>query len=385
MQLPTGTVTLLFTDIEGSTRLVARLRDRYAEVLSDHQQLLREAFTEHDGQEIETQGDSFFAAFSRAKDAVEAAVAAQRSLATYEWPDGIELRVRMGVHTGEPSIGTDRYVGLGVHRAARIAAAAHGGQVLVSAVTRGLVEDELPEGVGLCDVGEHVLKDLDRPERLSQLAIDGLPAEFPPLRTAGEVALDVSGREQELEESAEEAVEAAAHARRRRRRLLGTALGVALAAGIAATVAIVLAVLPGVERGQPPPSEVAPNSVGVLDPESAKLVAQVPVGDNPKGVVAARDGVWVANTGDATVSRIDPATRVVVRTIPLAGKPSDVAARHAVWVLHDRPGSTVDPFAGDAAVSEIDPDFNSVAETIDIPAGFGNGFSDPIAVGANSV
>ena len=119
-ELPTGTVTFLFTDIEGSTRLLKQLRDRWAEALGTHQELLRQAFADHGGWEIDTQGDSFFIAFRRAKDAVAAAVAAQVALARHEWPDGAELRVRMGLHTGEPTVGGERYVGLGVHRAARI-------------------------------------------------------------------------------------------------------------------------------------------------------------------------------------------------------------------------------------------------------------------------
>jgi class 3 adenylate cyclase len=159
------------------------------------------SFAENDGSEIDTQGDSFFVAFPRAKDAVAAAVAGQRALAKHEWPDDADVKVRMGLHTGEPSVGGERYIGLGVHRAARIAAAAHGGQVLLSSVTRGLVEEELPPDVELRDMGEHRLKDLDRPERLSQLVIAGLPAAFPPPRTAGPVPLDLSGREQALGEA----------------------------------------------------------------------------------------------------------------------------------------------------------------------------------------
>ena len=135
-ELPRGTVTFLFTDIEGSTRLVKQLRDHYADVLTEHQRILREAFDAHSGREIDRQGDSFFVAFPRAKDAISAAVDAQRAVAEQTWPQGAELHVRMGVHTGEPTVGEERYVGLGVHRAARICAAGHGGQVLVSQTTR---------------------------------------------------------------------------------------------------------------------------------------------------------------------------------------------------------------------------------------------------------
>jgi class 3 adenylate cyclase len=142
LELPSGMVTFLFTDVEGSTRLLKQLRERYGQALADHQTILREAFARHHGREIDTQGDSFFVAFRSAKDAVAAAVAAQHGLAGHAWPDGAEFRVRMGIHTGEPTVGEERYVGLGVHRAARICAAGHGGQVLLSQTTRELLRDD---------------------------------------------------------------------------------------------------------------------------------------------------------------------------------------------------------------------------------------------------
>ena len=180
-ELPSGTVTFLFSDVEGSTRLLTRWPGRYAEVLGEHQRLLRAAFDEHGGREVHTEGDAFFVAFARAGDAIAAAVGAQRSLASQRWPEGVDVRVRIGVHTGEAEIRDDDYVGLDVHRAARICAAGHGGQVLISSSTRELVADELPADVALRDVGEHRLKDLDRPEHLFQLVVGDLPAEFPPL------------------------------------------------------------------------------------------------------------------------------------------------------------------------------------------------------------
>jgi predicted ATPase/class 3 adenylate cyclase len=180
-ELPRGTVTFLFSDVEGSTRLLTRLRGRYAEVLGEHQRLLRAAFDEHDGREVHTEGDAFFVAFARASDAIAAAVSAQRALASRRWPEGVEVRVRMGVHTGEAQVRQHDYVGLDVHRAARICAAGHGGQVLISSSTRELVADELPADVALRDLGKHWLKDLDRPEHLFQLVVGDLPAEFPPL------------------------------------------------------------------------------------------------------------------------------------------------------------------------------------------------------------
>ncbi len=182
--LPTGTVTFLFTDIEGSTALLQRLGDhRYAEALEEHRRLLRAAFEEGNGREIDTQGDAFLVAFSRARDAVATAVAAQRSLMKHTWPDGASLQVRMGLHTGEPISNTDRYVGLDVHRAARICSAGHGGQILLSRAVSDLVRRDLPAGVSLRDLGSHRLKDLHEPEHLVQVVQSDLPADFPPLKS----------------------------------------------------------------------------------------------------------------------------------------------------------------------------------------------------------
>jgi class 3 adenylate cyclase len=184
--------------------LLQELRDGYAEILLEHQRLLRSAFREAGGQEIDTQGDAFFFVFARARAAVAAAEAAQRALAGNQWPHDAVVRVRMGIHSGEPTIGGDRYVGLGVHRASRICAAAHGGQVLLSNATRELIEDDLPPDLSLRDLGEQKLKDIDRPERLYQLVMAGLPNDFPPLRAPVEPAF--SGREGELVAAAEAAV-----------------------------------------------------------------------------------------------------------------------------------------------------------------------------------
>jgi class 3 adenylate cyclase len=211
-RLPSGTVTFLFTDIEGSTGLLKHLRDRYGEVLADHRRILCAAFAAHAGQEIDSQGDAFFFAFSRARDAALAAAEAQRALASHAWPEGVELRVRMGLHTGEPALGDEGYHGLGVHRGARIMAAGHGGQTLLSqATTSVLIDDELP-GLDLRDLGEYHLKDLDRPERIHQLVVEGLPDEFPPLRTEA-VATPYRGREAELAEAVEAAVGPPSHDR----------------------------------------------------------------------------------------------------------------------------------------------------------------------------
>lgn len=184
-ELPAGTVTLLFSDIEGSTALLSRLGDAYADTLDGQRRLLRQAWAEHGGIELGTEGDSFYVVFPTAEGAVKAAAQAQRQLAAHEWPGGEQVRVRMGVHTGAPTPHDGAYVGLDVHRAARIASAAHGGQVLISKTTADLVETCLPNAVTVKDLGSHQLKDIALPERLLQLAIDGLPAQFPPPKTLG--------------------------------------------------------------------------------------------------------------------------------------------------------------------------------------------------------
>jgi len=189
-----GTVTFVFTDIEGSTGLLKTLGDRYGEALAEHRRIIRAAFGARGGQEIDTQGDALFFCFERARDAVAAAAAAQRALAGHEWPGGTALRVRMSLHTGEPVVGEEGYVGIDVHRAARICSAGHGGQVLLSATTAALVSGALPDGVRRRDLGEVRLKDIDEPEHVTQLVIDGLPERFPPLRVEQEEPLDFGER-----------------------------------------------------------------------------------------------------------------------------------------------------------------------------------------------
>ena len=181
--LPTGTVTFLFTDIEGSTRLGHELAHRFDAVLDTHHQLIRSVLAQHGGIEVSTEGDAFFAVFPSAPPAVAAAVEAQRSLASHSWPDGAEIRVRMGLHTGDGRLGGDNYIGTDVNRAARITAAAHGGQVLLSDATRALVAQRLPAGITIRDLGRHRLKDLPEPDRIWQLEIDGLDSEFPEIRS----------------------------------------------------------------------------------------------------------------------------------------------------------------------------------------------------------
>ena len=181
--LPAGTVTFVFTDIEGSTRLLQELGDEaYGRVSGDHRRLVRETFGAHGGTEIDTQGDAFFFSFPRARDAVAGAVEAQRALRDHEWGDGRAVSVRMGLHTGEPHVGEEGYLGLDVVRAARISAAGHGGQILISETTRALLGNQLPDGVAVHDLGEQHLKDVQH-EHIYELTIDGRAVSPKPLKT----------------------------------------------------------------------------------------------------------------------------------------------------------------------------------------------------------
>jgi YVTN family beta-propeller protein len=349
-ELPAGTVTFLFTDIEGSTRLLKALRDGYGEVLAEHERILRDAISHSGGQVVDTQGDAVFAAFTRARAAVDAALAAQRALAAFPWPEGGVVRVRMGIHSGEPAVGRERYVGLGVHRAARICAAAHGGQVLLSGATRELVEDGLPEGVGIEDLGEHRLKDIDRPEHLFQLVGAGLAGGFPPPRAeAGEAAL-TDERERELAEAAGALV-----APRRFTRARVALLVVAVVAAAAAAVASL--VLSG---GSLRAAGIAANSVGFIGAGGGGVGSQVPVEAAPTSAAFGEGALWVANANANTVSRVDPVTRSVVETIPVGESPSGIAVGGGgVWVAnHD-----------DDTVAWINPQSNTVVK--EIPVGIG--------------
>jgi class 3 adenylate cyclase len=169
-------VTLLFTDIEGSTSLLKALGDRFGELLDDHRRLLRQAFRTHGGHELDVTGDGFLVAFPRAADAVRAAAAGRRLLAAHRWPDGLECRVRMGLHTGEASAAHEGYFGMVFHHGARVAAVAAGGQILLSSVVAELVRDDLPPGLVLHGLGWRRLKDIDRPEHLHAL-VEAAPIE----------------------------------------------------------------------------------------------------------------------------------------------------------------------------------------------------------------
>jgi len=193
--LPGGTVTLLFSDIEGSTRLLEQLGDRYEQVDRDHRRILREELQGSGGQEIDTQGDAFFFSFTRARDAVRGAVAAQRALTAHTWSDGVEVKVRMGLHTGEPTVGEEGYLGMDVVRAARICSAGHGGQILLSETTRVLIGNEVPEGVEIRDLGRTQLKDVQH-ERVFLLALKEQTNDFPPLKSErAESSADTLARE----------------------------------------------------------------------------------------------------------------------------------------------------------------------------------------------
>ena len=304
-------------------------------MLAEHQRILRAAFAAHGGQEVDTQGDSFFVAFRTAKDAVAAAVDAQRDLAAHAWPEGAQVRVRMGLHTGEPKVGGERYVGIGVHRAARIGAAGHGGQVLLSSTTRELAEEDLPPGVSIRDLGERRLKDIDQPQHLYQLVIEGLPSEFAQLRT-----LDV-----ELK-------------RKRRRMYAGAALIGVLAAAVAIPVfafgqggsgAAASTVAAELGRGDRPE----------IEPGDGR---RSPVGARPGEIASGSGSLWVANLDDQTVSRIDPKARAASRGRSRSTTtPTGLAAgAGAIWVA----GSEL---VRAGAVGErrrrIDPQFDTVAAT----------------------
>ena len=333
---PTGAVTFLFTDIEGSTRLVKQLRERYSEVLADHQRLLRAACEAHRGYEVDTQGDSFFIAFASARDALLAAVEGQLALASHPWPEGVQIKVRMGLHTGQAVAASGRYTGLSVHRAARIGAAGHGGQILVSQATQTLLEDEEEDlHIFLRDLGEQRLKDLDRPVRLYQAGADGLPASFPPLRASAELA---------------QAAEAALHPLPLWRRPL------VLAVAAVTLVAVVVIAVVATRHSSGGLAGIGPNEVGVIDPRTNHVVGQIPVGIRPGPVAVGAGSVWVGNLQDRDLTRIDPAQRTVTGRISLERRtPTGLAVgAGAVWVAHGPRGQ----------LSKVDPQFGEVTKTI---------------------
>ena len=342
--LPTGTVTMLFTDIEGSTRLLALLgEERYGQLLADHRRLLRDAFAAQGGREMDTQGDAFFYAFARARQAALAALDGQRALAAHEWAEGAECRVRMGLHTGEPSVGDEGYHGMGLHRGARIAHTARGGQILLSSTTADLIRDELPAGASLKDLGERRLKDFDRPERVYELVATGLPQR-------GVV--------------------------RSRRRLAGlAAAGVVVAA--AAAAAIVLTTRGGSSPATASAAAVSSDSMGIFRASGGRLAGTIGVGASPGATTTGAGSIWVANVDDHSVSRIDPVKRVVIQTFQVGNGPAGIAYGGGfVWVTN----------ALDGTVTQIDPQTNTVVDTIDVgngPAGIAVGGRDVWVANAN--
>ena len=323
---PSTTATFLFTDIEGSTQLLTTLRERYATLLEEHHRLLRAIFADFGGTEIDNQGDSFFVAFHRAQDAVSAAAEIQRALAKHEWPDGVELRVRIGLHTGEAHSTGERYIGLSVNRAARISAIGHGGQVLVSQTTAQHVEDDIDhlDRLSLRDLGERQLKDIARPVRIYQLDVGGLRTDFPPLK-------------------------APRPERRRRSRRIALLAAPVVAVGIAAALFLVLG-------SDSAPPTVLPNSLVRYDPDTLEPTDVIPIGAGADLAVAAGNYVWVTHymigpsavrqAGDHTLTRVDTRTNeavVVGGGLSPCGLTADPSGD--VWVANcygpSRPGTLV--------------------------------------------
>jgi class 3 adenylate cyclase/streptogramin lyase len=302
-RLPRGTVTFLFSDVEGSTLLLRQLgQEPYGRALADYQRLVRDSCVAAGGIEVDTQGDAFFFAFAHAKDAVEAAAAVQRALAVHTWPDGTQLRARIGLHTGQASVTGSRYVGLSVHRAARVGAAGAGGQVLLSQATAGVLEDDDLGELRLRRLGSYALKDFDRPVELHQLDVPGLPSKF---RSAK---------------------------RRRRRARLPTPW---LVAGVAAFVVALFVALVLIARDEGGVPELGPGSVGVIDPATNRVVGAIPIGFASPLISAGEGYVWVVDPKGSTLTKIDPRTRKVVGTsaIEAGAIPTGIAVGHgSVWV-----------------------------------------------------
>jgi YVTN family beta-propeller protein len=355
--LPSGAVTFLFTDIEGSTQLVRRLRGRYADVLGEHQRLLREAFSQHGGHEIDTQGDAFFYAFGSAHEAVLAAVEAQRALSGYPWPDETEVKVRIGIHTGQAAPVNGRYTGLAVHRAARICAAGHGGQVLVSQATQSLLEDEEEDlAVRMRDLGDQRLKDIERPVRLYQVAAPGLATDFPPPRG---------------EAPPTDALEATIVRPIWRRR------PVVVVAGLAVLALVAVGVLLATRDTSAGLSGVRPNHVGIIDPKTNEIVEEIQVGLRPGPVAVGGGAVWIGNLEERTLTKIDAKRRTIAGTYPLDNRtPTGIAVgTGSVWVAHGALGK----------LAAVDPEFGQVTKTIDVAGEALGSVNGSVAVGAGAV
>jgi class 3 adenylate cyclase len=308
--LRSGTVTFVFTDIEGSTRLARSLKDRWPEVRSAHRRIVRAAFAAHGGEEVDTQGDSFFYVFARARDAALAAAEADRALAANDWPEDGQVRIRIGMHTGEPVVSEEGYHGTGLHRAARIMAAGHGGQVLMSEATAAVLADEEVPGVSVRDLGRHKLKDLDRSEHVFQLLSEGLDQRFPRIRTA------------------------AVRPFYRRPLVIGATAGV-----LAAAVAIPIFALAGGSGGGAALASVDDNAVGVVDAGSRTLDAQTTRIEAPQGVTSGAGAIW-ASSSNGTVAKIDPQNNAVEQAIDVGAGPQGLAVSgRDVWVANSLDGT----------------------------------------------
>jgi YVTN family beta-propeller protein len=352
--LPSGTVSFLFSDIEGSTSLLRSLgRERYREVLATHERLLREAFEQHRGREIGTEGDAFFVAFTSATNAVAAAAAGQRAIFDHPWPSEPPVRIRIGIHTGEVDVVDDHVIGLAIHRAKRICDAGHGGQILISEATRWVMRDEEKSlDVDVRDWGLHRLKDFDEPQRIFRVDVPGLAVDHRRPRTPR-----------------------AQRAWRAPRLLIPMLAGV-----VAAAVAVPIFAL---GRGSPGYETVAAegNSIGVVDPTTNHLIRAIAVGARPEQLAHTAGAVWVANLEDRTISKIDARTKRLIRSIPTGETPTSLAAdARAVWV------STANSSDTFAAISRIDARYDSFVEVQRVPrASFQGGTGGSLAVGGGSV
>ena len=329
---PVGTVTFLSIDIEGSTMLERELRRRYGDVLAEFRRVVRSAVDAVNGHEVDTQGDAFLIAFGSARSAVEAALVINEELARGPLAGATQLRVRMGIHSGEPAVGPEGYYGIAVVRASRICAAGHGEQILLSNAARELVEADLPADVELHDLGVYSLKGITQPEHLYQLDVAGAPREFAALRHAMP-ATRSKGPLRLLRSQS------------RRRVVAIFAAGLLLlAAGIGAAVHELV-------PGHSTASVVAvPNSLAAIDPKTDAPLADIPVGNTPTEIAVGAGSVWVLNSNEQNVSRVDPATMTVLRDIPTPMAATGIAVRNGfVWAsgAHDlvriNPNLPVDP------------------------------------------
>lgn len=345
---PMGTVTFVFTDIEGSTRLVRELGERYGVLLDQHNRLVRRTLGKRGGHEVDNQGDAFFFAFGRARDAVAGAVELQRLITTTQWPEDVGVRVRIGINTGEPGVAEAGYHGIDVVRASRIASAAHGGQIVVSRTTRDLVGDA-GEDVQFRDLGEHRLKGLE-PEQLFQVSAPDLAHEFGLLRTEAHAdALEIGGREQELAEAAGAVVERGNVQRRRRPRTTAVLAAAVLTAATVTVIALTRANGPAGARS------VAPNSLVKIDPRTNAIVDVDPVGNDPIFVASVDPWIFTANVDDGTVTRVDRVGEV--RTFGVSA-----------WGLAGSPEGTLWTGSSDTGdLIEVDPGSLATLRRIRLP------------------